>query len=57
MGKIISFSGHGVVVVGMSWHVGSGLRGQGTRDKGRQPRFQEERITCWRSGSLQKVRG
>lgn len=31
MGKIISFSGHGVVVVGMSWHVGSGLRGQGTR--------------------------
>lgn len=33
MGKIISFSGHGVVVVGMSWHVGSGLRGQGQAAK------------------------
>lgn len=46
-----SVSGHGVVVVGMSWHAGSGLRGEG------QPRSQEEGITCLRSGSLQKVTG
>lgn len=39
------------MVVGMSWHAGSGLRGEG------QPRSQEEGITCLRSGSLQKVTG